>query len=61
MVGGKAMYATKSQKGIRLAMSTLEGEVGKKVFDQIRSTETNTISKKAAQEMKRKIITAEKK
>ena len=61
MMGGSIMYAPKSQKGIRLAMISLNGNTGKKVFAEIRSTRSSSKSKKAAAMARQTIKAAEEK
>ncbi len=61
MRGFSMSYLT-SQDKMRYIMTHLQGELGERVFKEIRSHRTpNDASKKAAQEIRKRIIAATKK
>lgn len=61
MIGGNTMYAPKSQKGIRRAMISLDGDIGRRVFAEIRSTKFTSTSKRSAAKARQIIKAAEEK
>lgn len=60
MIGDGLMYAPKNQKTIRLAMTTLDGDLGRKVFTEIRAAKKKSTSQSAAKEIRKRIMAAEK-